>query len=122
MYPVAPEQLDGNVKKEAKKESKVHRAKVESPEKPLNPLREEPAAVEQIPGQTDIENDFPEFMPEPSGNKEPETAAGKTAIFTLLDEIRTAVTAGCWGTAMVKANNLSSLVSRAAHGGEDEEV
>lgn len=155
--PVAPEQPDGSVKKEAKKESKVHRAKVESPEKPLNPLREEPAAVEQIPGQTDIENDFPEFMPEPSGNKEPETAgkpinpqcggdedrepyadvidnaereaaagsenaARKTAIFTLLDEIRTAVTAGYWGTAMVKANNLSSLVSRAAHGGEDEEV
>ncbi len=61
---VAPEQPKPE-KKEVRKESKVQKAKVESPGRPLNlPTEaEKSSAEEQIPGQTDIEKDFPEILP-----------------------------------------------------------
>ena len=137
-----------------RKESKVQKAKTESPKKPVNPKTEEEKPVEQIPGQADI-SDFPEYMPETvhkagCENTEkpintqceghnpvdeenapvevvntPETENGtsmeyKTAIFNLLDEIKAAVTADHWGTAMVKEHSLRELIGRAAHGGTDE--
>lgn len=144
-----------------RKESKVQKARSESPKKPVNPKTEEEKPVEQIPGQTDI-SDFPEYMPEPVHKDEcentekpintqceghnligeanapvevvntPETEndpgaednehkrADKTVIFNLLDEIRAAVTADHWGTAMVKEHSLRELIDRAAHGGTDE--
>ena len=46
--------------------------------------------------------------------------ADKTVIFNLLDEIRAAVTADHWGTAMVKEHNLKEIIDKAAHGGTDE--
>ena len=52
-------------------------------------------------------------------NKEHKTA-DKTAILNLLDEIKAAVTADHWGTAMVKEHSLRELIDRAAHGGTDE--
>ena len=140
-----------------RKESKVQKARTESPKKPVNPKKEEEKPVEQIPGQTDI-SDFPEYMPEtvhkagcentekpintqceghnPVGEvnepvevvntteTENGTGAGskehKTAILNLLDEIKAAVTADHWGTAMVKEHSLRELIDRAAHGGTDE--
>ena len=156
---VAPEQ---QTKQPAvRKESKVQKARTESPKKPVNPKTEEEKAVEQIPGQVDI-SDFPEYMPETvhkdgCENTEkpintqcgghnligevnapvevvntPETENGtgaeskehktadKTAILNLLDEIKAAVTADHWGTAMVKEHSLRELIDRAAHGGTDE--
>ena len=156
---VAPEQ---QTKQPAvRKESKVQKARTESPKKPVNPKTEEKKPVEQIPGQADI-SDFPEYMPEtvhkagcentekpintqceghnPVGevnepvevvnttetendtgaeSKEHKTA-DKTAILNLLDEIKAAVTADHWGTAMVKEHSLRELIDRAAHGGTDE--
>lgn len=144
-----------------RKESKVQKARTESPKKPVNPKKEEEKPVEQIPGQANI-SDFPEYMPETvhkagCENKEkpintqceghnpvgevnepvevvntPETENGtgaenkehktadKTVIFNLLDEIRAAVTADHWGTAMVKEHNLKEIIDKAAHGGTDE--
>lgn len=152
---VAPEQ---QTKQPAvRKESKVQKARTESPKKPVNPKTEEEKAVEQIPGQVDI-SDFPEYMPETvhkdgcentekpintqcGGHNQvdeenapvevantPETENGtgaeseehKTAILNLLDEIKAAVTADHWGTAMVKEHSLRELIDRAAHGGTDE--
>lgn len=152
---VAPEQ---QTKQPAvRKESKVQKARTESPQKPVNPKTEEEKAVEQIPGQVDI-SDFPEYMPETvhkdgcentekpintqcGGHNQvdeenapvevantPETENGtgaeseehKTAILNLLDEIKAAVTADHWGTAMVKEHSLRELIDRAAHGGTDE--
>lgn len=152
---VAPEQ---QTKQPAvRKESKVQKAKTESPKKPVNPKKEEEKPVEQIPGQADI-SDFPEYMPEmvykagcentekpintqceghnPVGEvnepvevvntTETENGTGaesrehKTAILNLLDEIKAAVTADHWGTAMVKEHSLRELIDRAAHGGTDE--
>lgn len=149
---VAPEQ---QTKQPAvRKESKVQKARTESPKKPVNPKTEEEKPVEQIPGQADI-SDFPEYMPEPVHKDEckntekpintqceghnpvevvntPETENGtgaeskehktadKTAILNLLDEIKAAVTADHWGTAMVKEHSLRELIDRAAHGGTDE--
>lgn len=152
---VAPEQ---QTKQPAvRKESKVQKARTESPKKPVNPKTEEEKPVEQIPGQTDI-SDFPEYMPElvhkdecentekpintqceghnPVGEvNEPvevvnttetendtsaESKEHKTAILNLLDEIKAAVTADHWGTAMVKEHSLRELIDRAAHGGTDE--
>lgn len=156
---VAPEQ---QTKQPAvRKESKVQKARTESPKKPINPKTEEEKPVEQIPGQADI-SDFPEYMPETvhkdgCENTEkpintqceghnligevnahvevvntPETENGtgaeskehktadKTAILNLLDEIKAAVTADHWGTAMVKEHSLRELIDRAAHGGTDE--
>lgn len=58
---VAPEQ---QTKQPAvRKESKVQKARTESPKKPVNSKTEEEKPVEQIPGQADI-SDFPEYMPE----------------------------------------------------------
>lgn len=152
---VAPEQSEPKQEKKARKESKVSKAKTESQEKPLNlPTEaEKSATVEQIPVQTDIENDFPEMMPpqthsenaekpvntECGGDKsvykennpvetvsrtekEDRQSAEKTVIYRLLDEIRAAVTADHWGTAMVKEHNLKELIDKAAHGDTDEEV
>lgn len=156
---VAPEQ---QTKQPAvRKESKVQKARTESPKKPVNPKTEEEKPVEQIPGQTDI-SDFPEYMPEtvhkngcentkkpintqceghnligeanapvevvntpetendPGAEDNEHKRADKTVIFNLLDEIRAAVTADHWGTAMVKEHSLRELIDRAAHGGTDE--
>ena len=146
---VAPAQQTKQ-EKPVRKESKVQKARAESPKKP----------VEQIPGQADI-SDFPEYMPETvhkehenmekpintqcgghnligevnapvevvnipetengtgAENKEHKTA-DKTAILNLLDEIKAAVAADHWGTAMVKEHSLRELIDRAAHGGTDE--
>lgn len=146
---VAPEQ---QTKQPAvRKESKVQKARTESPKKP----------VEQIRGQVDI-SDFPEYMPEtvhkdgcentekpintqcgghnpvdeenapvevvntpetenaPGAEDNEHKRADKTVIFNLLDEIKAAVTADHWGTAMVKEHSLRELIDRAAHGGTDE--
>ncbi len=154
---VAPEQQTKQEKPTVRKESKVQKAKTESPKKPVNPKTEEEKPVEQIPGQTDI-SDFPEYMPEPIHKDEcentekpintqceghnpvdevnapvevvntletengtgAESKEHKTAILNLLDEIKAAVTADHWGTAMVKEHSLRELIDRAAHGGTDE--
>lgn len=68
---VAPEQPKTE-KKEVRKESKVSRAKIDKP-KPAAEPEEKPQPIEQIPGQTDIENDFPELMPEPAQKEEDES-------------------------------------------------
>lgn len=57
-----------------------------------------------------------------STEKEDGQSAEKTVIYRLLDEIKAAVTADHWGTAMVKEHNLKELIDKAAHGGTDEEV
>ncbi len=156
---VAPAQQTKQ-EKPVRKESKVQKARAESPKKPVNPKTEEEKPVEQIPGQADI-SDFPEYMPETvhkehenmekpintqcgghnligevnapvevvnipetengtgAENKEHKTA-DKTAILNLLDEIKAAVAADHWGTAMVKEHSLRELIDRAAHGGTDE--
>lgn len=64
---VAPVQQNKTLKnesKEARKEVKVQKAKTEKPKTEVNEP-EEAAVEEQIPGQTNIETDFPELMPEP---------------------------------------------------------
>lgn len=125
---VAPVQQTKQEKPAVRKESKVQKARTESPKKPVNPKTEEEKPVEQIPGQTDI-SDFPEYMPEPvevvntpetENDTSAESKEHKTAIFNLLDEIKAAVTADHWGTAMVKEHNLKELIDKAAHGGTDE--
>lgn len=90
----------------------VHKDGCENTEKPINtqcgghnPVDEENAPVEVV--------------------NTPETENGtsmeyKTAIFNLLDEIKAAVTADHWGTAMVKEHSLRELIGMAAHGGTDE--
>lgn len=58
---VAPVQQEKpKAKSEPRKESKVKKAKVETP----NELEEQQEQEEQLPGQTSIETDFPEYMPD----------------------------------------------------------
>lgn len=58
---VAPVQQEKTkAKSEPRKESKVKKAKVETP----NELEEQQEQEEQLPGQTSIEADFPEYMPD----------------------------------------------------------
>lgn len=53
-------------KKEKRKESKVVKAKLPKPKKPEKQETEKPVELpSDIPGQTEIEKDFPEMLPEP---------------------------------------------------------
>lgn len=53
-------------KKEKRKESKVVKAKLPKPKKPEKQETEKPVELpNDIPGQTEIEKDFPEMLPEP---------------------------------------------------------
>ena len=97
----------------------VHKEGCENTEKPINtqcgghnPVDEENAPVEVV-NTLETENGTG------AESKEHKTA-DKTAILNLLDEIKAAVAADHWGTAMVKEHSLRELIDRAAHGGTDE--
>ena len=77
VQPQKPTPTTSNTKKpekkpEKRKESKVTKAKVKPKDKPVEVQKEEPKTEEQLPGQTSLENDFPEYMPEPEENQENE--------------------------------------------------
>ena len=58
-------------KKEKRKESKVVKAKLPKPKKPEKQETEKPVELpNDIPGQTEIEKDFPEMLPEAGGTPE----------------------------------------------------
>ena len=58
-------------KKEKRKESKVVKAKLPKPKKPEKQETKKPVELpNDIPGQTEIEKDFPEMLPEAGGTPE----------------------------------------------------
>ena len=97
----------------------VHKEGCENTEKPINtqcgghnPVDEENAPVEVV--------NIPETENGTGAENKEHKTADKTAILNLLDEIKAAVAADHWGTAMVKEHSLRELIDRAAHGGTDE--
>ena len=65
-YPEKEQIAPVQPKKEKRKESKVVKAKLPKPKKPEKQETEKPVELpSDIPGQTEIEKDFPEMLPEP---------------------------------------------------------
>lgn len=65
-YPEKEQIAPVQPKKEKRKESKVVKAKPPKPKKPEKQETEKPVELpDDIPGQTEIEKDFPEMLPEP---------------------------------------------------------
>jgi hypothetical protein len=113
-------------KKEVRKESKVHKAKVDK-SKPQTGVTTPAAAPpeEQIPGQTDIENDFPELVPETMKKHErestPKTAnPHKSLMRGLVGELSESIENELWGTALVKVHDLKNMLEQAAGEGQHE--
>lgn len=120
-------------KKEVRKESKVHKAKVDKP-KPSVPTPAAAPPEEQIPGQTDIEKDFPELVPEsikvqenegPQDTAEPEKPANpanphKDLMRSLVEELAQAIENELWGTSLSKIHDLKKMVEQAAMEGKNE--
>lgn len=64
-YPEKEQIAPVQPKKEKRKESKVVKAKLPKPKKPQKQETEKPVELpNDIPGQTEIEKDFPEMLPE----------------------------------------------------------
>nr|DAM80371.1 MAG TPA: Protein of unknown function (DUF3102) [Caudoviricetes sp.] len=93
----------------------VHKAGCENTEKPINTQCEGHNPVDKVNEPVEVVN-----TPETENDTSAESKEHKTAIFKLLDEIKAAVTADHWGTAMVKEHNLKEIIDKAAHGGTDE--
>ena len=70
-YPEKEQIAPVQPKKEKRKESKVVKAKPPKPKKPEKQETEKPVELpNDIPGQTEIEKDFPEMLPEAGGTPE----------------------------------------------------
>lgn len=68
-YPEKEQIAPVQPKKEKRKESKVVKAKLPKPKKPEKQETEKPVELpNDIPGQTEIEKDFPEMLPEAGGD------------------------------------------------------
>ena len=93
----------------------VHKAGCENTEKPINTQCEGHNPVDKVNEPVEVVN-----TTETENDTGVESKEHKTAIFKLLDEIKAAVTADHWGTAMVKEHNLKEIIDKAAHGGTDE--
>lgn len=93
----------------------VHKAGCENTEKPINTQCEGHNPVGEVNEPVEVVN-----TTETENDTSAESKEHKTAILNLLDEIKAAVTADHWGTAMVKEHSLRELIDRAAHGGTDE--
>lgn len=137
---VAPEQPAKQEKKETRKESKVKKAKNDGVKKPTKPAIEEakPEADEQVPGQTDIEKDFPEYMPEQkvdsaelmsdgrawnTTDSQPQNGANphKDKMRELVRGLADTIEKEMWGTALVKVHELRNMIEQAAgEGGHNE--
>jgi hypothetical protein len=126
--PVQPNEPKKEPKKEPRKESKVTKAKVD---KPSVSVPSSSAPEEQIPGQTDIEKDFPELVPEsvktqeneePQDTAEPEKPANphKDLMRSLVEELAQAIENELWGTSLSKIHALKNMVEQAAMEGKNE--
>lgn len=122
---VAPEQPSKQEKKETRKESKVQKARTDTVKKSAKPLTEEakPEADEQVPGQTDIERDFPEYTPEQKVDSKPQNGANphKDKMRELVRGLADTIEKELWGTALVKVHELRNMIEQAAgEGGRNE--
>lgn len=104
----------------------MHKAKVDK-SKPQTGVTTPAAAPpeEQIPGQTDIENDFPELVPETMKKHErestPKTAnPHKSLMRGLVGELSESIENELWGTALVKVHDLKNMLEQAAGEGQHE--
>lgn len=150
---VAPEQPAKQEKKETKKESKVQKARTDGVKKPTKSAIEEPkpAADEQVPGQTDIEKDFPEYMPEQkvdsaekinkfsnevssaelisdgrawnTTDSKPQNGANphKDKMRQIVRGLADTIEKELWGTALVKVHELRNMIEQAAGEGGHNE-
>lgn len=97
----------------------VHKDGCENTEKPINTQCEGHNLIGEVNAHVEVVN-TPETENGTGAESKEHKTADKTAILNLLDEIKAAVTADHWGTAMVKEHSLRELIDRAAHGGTDE--
>ena len=124
--PVQHAELGVEEKKEVRKESKVHKAKVDKPKPQTNvPTPAMAPPEEQIPGQTDIENDFPELVPETMKKQEHESVSKtanphKSLMRGLVGELSESIENELWGTAIVKVHELKNMIEQAAGEGQHE--